>query len=64
MLCVAHRTCTVNSHGMTEEGMLRVPVEMLGEARPFLSGVRACVVPSRNLHTLGFPEVLLSELEA
>lgn len=64
MLCLVHRMCTVKSHGLIEEGMLRVPVPMLGEARSCLSSVRGYVVPSRNPCTLGFPKVTLGELEA
>lgn len=64
VLCLEYRTCTVNSHGMIEEGMLRVPVQMLGEARSCLSGVRGHVVSSRYLCPLGFPHVTSSDLEA
>lgn len=56
--------CTVNSHGMIEERILGVPVQVLGEARPCLSGVRGHVVSSRYLCPLGFPRVTSSDLEA
>ena len=54
--------CTIDSHRMTEEGMLKFLIQMLGETRPYLSGMRDRVGPSRNLCTLGFPKVTWSEL--
>lgn len=59
-----HIVCTIDSQRMMEEGVLKVLIQMLGEARPYLSGMRGHVGPNRNLHTLGFLKVTLSELEA
>lgn len=64
VLCLAHSMCTIDSHRMTEEGMLKFLIQMLGETRPYLSGMRDHIGPSRNLCTLGFPKVTWSELKA